>query len=669
MPELSRRWWAWIAVCGLVSGLACAVAAAKAEAERAPDGWTRSSAGVPFRRADLMGPLAEGQGAWSLDHFMGLSTPGALQPGETLTLSLQVPAGGEIQVFPAARWASGGPAAGPHSSTRTTTPEGAAVVLRRSRGGVAEGRRITREGEGRLRCAGALTLPGDDPFTLSLTATLTGFDATAGDGTLRCRAQTTGDKVVLRAGLRRVRVLSVDRAGQTQAPGGLPETLGWLMLGVVGLAGLSVGEVRSGADPRKVALTAAPLLLCGLTLGTDGRAVVESLRAPGLSPATVGLWVGLGPALALKALHLAGRLSRGERWRGLAGPLALTAAAAITVAAARPLHWGAVLYLGGAGAALGVVLWANVRTVRRYNLISLAGVVLAAGLGEYGLRFTAAGQAWSPNGRMESDRNLGWTNTAVREFQQLEAGEHPDYPIEGFPVAFPAPSQTPRIAAMGGSSTGGAYQNDDLGDFYPARLQERLGSRAEVLNQGVGGWTTFHIRAYLERTIDALDPDVLTLYVGHNDLLTRSRMPYKDLFARWQEGRLSDAVPLGSVRSYQGLRYLVQSLVDIEQQVAVPLDDARENLEAVLALAEARGVQVLLIPEAVSPDPGPLVAYSALMAELAAAHPHVAWLDGSTLLLDGGASMFLDDCHLTDAGHRVLAGAIAEELVRLGWVP
>jgi lysophospholipase L1-like esterase len=668
MPRLDRRWWAWIVACGLVLGLAMAGAHGRSMAERSPEGWTRTQAAVPFRRADLMGELPEGQGAWSLDHFMGFIAKPALSVGETLTIEAQLPPGGELQIFPAARWTQPRPGQSQVSSTRMTVPYGGALVLRRSRGGLATGRRIDRDGEARLSCTGSLGIPEDAPFILQLTGTSGGFEATLGGETLRCSDRGGGDQLALRSGLQRVRILGLARGEDSQIPGGSGASVLWVLLGMASILALALLEVRAGADPRKVALTTTPLLICGLTLGIDGRAVVEQLRAPGLSPENVGLWVGLAPCLVLKLLHLGARLSAQDRAMGLAGPAAIGGLTALAIALSQPYHWGATVYLGVAALLFGGVVWANVRTVRFYNLLSLVGMLATLGMAEYGVRFTAAGRAWSPTGAMEMDRSLGWTNTAVRDFQQLDAAEHTEYPIEGFPVAFPQVKQKQRIACFGGSSTGGAYQNDDLDDFYPARLQDLLGVRAEVLNQGVGGWTTFHIQTYLERSAASLDPDILTLYVGHNDLLTRSRLPYRDLYARWQSGRLSNAVPLASIRLYQGLRYLIQSMADMDQRVAVPLDHARENIEAMVTLAQERGARVLLIPEAIHPDPGALVAYSEMMAQLAADHENAVWFDGSTLLLEQGAGMFIDDCHLTDAGHRTLGRAIGVELRRLGWV-
>ena len=58
-----------------------------------------------------------------------------------------------------------------------------------------------------------------------------------------------------------------------------------------------------------------------------------------------------------------------------------------------------------------------------------------------------------------------------------------------------------------------------------------------------------------------------------------------------------------------------------------------------------------------------------MMQDLARQADHVATLDSSSLLLERGTQMFLDDCHLTEVGHRLLAQAIAESLQSEGWLP
>ena len=98
----------------------------------------------------------------------------------------------------------------------------------------------------------------------------------------------------------------------------------------------------------------------------------------------------------------------------------------------------------------------------------------------------------------------------------------------------------------------------------------------------MGGWTIWHIRQYLERNLEKLAPDVLTLYVGHNDLLTPVPAPYSQLYAAWQRPsaarRLTDT--LGQSALFQGFRYLLVSFRPPGERVAVPLDEAEQNLRA-----------------------------------------------------------------------------------------
>ena len=85
---------------------------------------------------------------------------------------------------------------------------------------------------------------------------------------------------------------------------------------------------------------------------------------------------------------------------------------------------------------------------------------------------------------------FGWARQTNVDFEVFEAGQHATYP-GGYPVAIPKPPFTSG-RSMGGSTTGGAFQNDNLRDFYPALMRKHLGKDWEVLNR-VGGWTTWHI--------------------------------------------------------------------------------------------------------------------------------------------------------------------------------
>jgi lysophospholipase L1-like esterase len=247
----------------------------------------------------------------------------------------------------------------------------------------------------------------------------------------------------------------------------------------------------------------------------------------------------------------------------------------------------------------------------------------------------------------------------------MDDGEHRAYPDRGYPAAYAAPGDRRRIVAMGGSTTGGAFQNDDLSEFYPAVLESRLGGGYEVVNQGVGGWTTFHVRRYLDDHIDALAPDILTLYIGHNDLLTPVPVPLADLYAaRAANPRLKElSERLRSVLLYQGFRYLLTSLRPAGRRVAVPVEDAEDNVRAIVAQVGARSGHVVLMSEGLSPDPTPLAEYNAMLARVAAGSDGVSYLDMAGALQSAhGRRYFVDDCHLSENGHRFVADRLADHL-------
>jgi lysophospholipase L1-like esterase len=90
--------------------------------------------------------------------------------------------------------------------------------------------------------------------------------------------------------------------------------------------------------------------------------------------------------------------------------------------------------------------------------------------------------------------------------------------LRGKAPALPKPVGTLRIVCLGGSTTFGYHVTD--GEEWPARLGERLGrdGRIEVLNAGRPGATTWNdFRALRDRLI-RLEPDVVILYEGFNDL-------------------------------------------------------------------------------------------------------------------------------------------------------
>ena len=667
-------------LCGASAGWCAGVSLGQAWAESAPDGWRRWASPVPYRRPSLQGPLPLSADAWALDHYQMMGPPG---PATTLSLTVQIPEGGALTLFPAA----------------DQTPSGAeGIALKLVRDGQSGGVQVRRSRqplvvedkaafqETPLSCEGNPPVFGGGPLAVTLTREAGGFSASGDGWSLRCQgvsqsAMSEGAPAI-QAGLPRVLVtdLSVDGIA-VGAPLG-----GWVApaLAVAGAAVAALVlalEVWLGAGLLAAALTGLPLLLCVFTAGADGNAALEPTRLAITSGRWLPLLAGLIPALGAKLLYWTGRLTRAPddaEPRALAKKAALAVgmcggAMVIGALIAQPAHWGAGLYLGLSGAAVGALIWANVNQVRFYNLASLLLFALAFGALDFSLRFTDAARVWSLDANLDPEQqDMTWMPTTWLQLEALEDGEHTDYPDEGYPVAYPPKGERTRVAAFGGSSTGGAFQNDDLEQFYPARLEELLAEQSvEVINQGVGSWMTFHVLRYAESNLDDLDPEIITLYVGHNDLRTMLPLPMRELESRWQSGGTSTQLTQRLRRSllYNGLRFAVQGAApESTRTAAVPLEHARENLEAVAALAGARGTKVLLMSEGLNGDPQERAPYRAMMADIAAANPHVIYLDTAASLNAQGSGMFLDDNHLTDAGHRVVAKAAAEALLSAGWL-
>lgn len=91
-------------------------------------------------------------------------------------------------------------------------------------------------------------------------------------------------------------------------------------------------------------------------------------------------------------------------------------------------------------------------------------------------------------------------------------------PVE---VAVSRPEGALRVLALGGSSTFGPYVGVEAA--FPARLEARLraslgGREIEVVNLGCPGWASDRILNALGAFL-ALEPDLLVIYTGHNEML------------------------------------------------------------------------------------------------------------------------------------------------------
>jgi lysophospholipase L1-like esterase len=92
-------------------------------------------------------------------------------------------------------------------------------------------------------------------------------------------------------------------------------------------------------------------------------------------------------------------------------------------------------------------------------------------------------------------------------------------------VAVPKPEGTYRIVCEGGSTTFDLLSPDDAGT-WPARLGRLLRPRADVVNAGFPGWTSLESLVSLETRDLDLQPDLVVVFSGVNDLQPAGHVPF-----------------------------------------------------------------------------------------------------------------------------------------------
>jgi len=265
-----------------------------------------------------------------------------------------------------------------------------------------------------------------------------------------------------------------------------------------------------------------------------------------------------------------------------------------------------------------------------------------------------------------------------------------------------------RIVCLGGSTTYGSGVKDN-GQTYPAQLNRMLSHDAayriegyrqcEVVNLGVGGYTSAEVFANLHFFALPLKPDVVLIQSAINDVAPRLydrfdssyehfRKPMEPLHANWL------------ARQFYRSRLVVLSgwllgcfePLTLQARTQLPLPPAdrleenfrrngpeayRRNIEAAIVLARATGCRVWLLTQAYFEPPDSislsadertlqglfrrgLIEHNEILRELAAVHS-VGLIDLEQLT-PARRDYFTDPIHMTPAGNEFKARQVAEQL-------
>ncbi|MBM4389751.1 MAG: hypothetical protein FJ090_01405 [Deltaproteobacteria bacterium] len=252
-------------------------------------------------------------------------------------------------------------------------------------------------------------------------------------------------------------------------------------------------------------------------------------------------------------------------------------------------------------------------------------------------------------------------------------------------VALPRPPGVYRILSLGESSTWGA--SVDLQDTYSKRFQQLLnqdrhvrgGPTYEVINAGVGAYSSWQSSVYLRESGLALDPQMVLVYHLKNDRLPRGVVDrHNYLYSvsstdrRLYERRRLMAPALNvlyesrlyfALRRWGMLTFFRQSAqVPPGQSIPglgarVPDEDRLAALSSMAEVCKARGVRMVVIkPVYGTAEPDELLAAFAAdhqlpFIDLAAVKDSGAWGTNNTAL-------FNDLVHPSADGHRLIARAI-----------
>ena len=323
-------------------------------------------------------------------------------------------------------------------------------------------------------------------------------------------------------------------------------------------------------------------------------------------------------------------------------------------------------------------------------------------------RFASTAQLRSRFGapaRFQAHRHLGYGLTP--DYRHANAS-HDARGFRGPAVPVQRTDGVLRIACLGGSTTYGWGVRDDDRLTYPAVLQAALahvGTRAEVINAGVPGWTMLESLIAFQTRVLEMQPDVVLVYSAMNPVLSRMVWPsteYRGDLSGWlartepvrraHGWESSNAirtllVATGAIEPHGSMRRVIGDAPESSRMFAfqqqrrdgryptavfsdVPIErmlDANppryfeSELRSVIAIARSRGIDVVLQTFAYSKQftDRPYIGHPAVQAAIDETNElvrRIASETGCALVdiarrLPDDAKLFTDGMHFTSDGN------------------
>ena len=310
--------------------------------------------------------------------------------------------------------------------------------------------------------------------------------------------------------------------------------------------------------------------------------------------------------------------------------------------------------------------------------------------------------------RFQPDDDFGYrlTPNYVRKGVSGDATNHNAMGFRSSTEFGPKAPNALRIICLGGSTTYGTGVEDDT-ETYPSQLAEILGnavdlerySSVEVLNLGVGNYTSVEVLKNLERYGLALDPDIVLIQSAINDIAPRF---YSDFECEYTHFRIPMKRPkTGPIRRLWRSSRLVLTLgwrlgiykpltLQSWTQRPMPVMDAalenlaingsecfEENIREAVRLCIASGAKMYLLTQPYMDSPSQPEAdasarrleetYKLGLLDHNAVVSKIALLTEAHLIdvaykMPKSLSFFADPIHMTPVGNRVKAEIIADVL-------